>query len=245
MSRTVAIMQPTFLPWTGYFGLIAEVDDFVFLDDVQFSKQSWQSRNRVLGPNGVVTLSLPVARKPSKPLIRDARIADNVMAEDIVKRAAGCLQRAPQWPWAEQHLRDALAQGPQGLAAVNIAFIRTVSDALGFAPRFHRSSELELPPQDKSDRLLSICTRLDARRYLSPVGSAGYLAEANPFSEDGVHLRFQNYTPVEYAQHKGAHESHMSVLDALAWIGAEALSDAIRKGIGPARTLSDLQEATK
>lgn len=243
MTRSAAIMQPTFLPWTGYFGLMAEVDEFVFLDDVQFCKRSWQRRNRIAGPNGIVTLSLPMAGKPSRPLIRDARLSDTVRAEDTVKRAAGCLSHAPHWPLAESLLCEALMQIPEGLAMVNITFIRALARLLGIAPRFHRSSEMGIPAEDKADRLLSLCKRLEVKRYLSPVGSSAYLAESNPFTEEGVSLRFQTFTPVSYTQHKGRFESHMSALDALAWMGPEALARAIHTGIGPTRTLHEIQEA--
>jgi hypothetical protein len=235
-------MQPTFLPWTGYFALMGEVDAFVFLDDVQFSKQSWQSRNRILGPNGPVILSLPVERKPAKPMIRDARIANLPVKDDLLKRAGGCLGKAPFWPLAEGLLAEALDQAAEGLAATNIAFIRSMSETLGICPELHRSSELGIPPDEKSLRLLSICRSLGADRYLSPVGSADYLSQANPFSEDGIRLRFQTFTPLPYAQGKSEFVSHLSALDALARIGPEALAGLIRAGTGRARRLEDLNE---
>ena len=63
MSRTIAVMQPTYLPYLGYFDLIAQADVFVFLDDVQFERKSWQQRNRIGGPNGS-RLLLPVLPQP-------------------------------------------------------------------------------------------------------------------------------------------------------------------------------------
>jgi len=242
VTRTVAIMQPTFLPWIGYFGLMAEVDDFVFLDDVQFSKQSWQSRNRVLGANGPVTLSLPVARKPSKPLIMDARLAYSLSVDNLVKRAAGCLGKAPFWGLAEDLLIHCLARAEDGLAAVNITFISALSARLNITPTFHRSSGLSIASGGKSERLLTICRHLGADRYLSPVGAAGYLSLDNPFSESDVRLRFQTFTPLPYKQGKAEFVSHLSVLDALAWLGPDALAAHIRSGIGTVRTLGELNE---
>ncbi|MGP1355611.1 WbqC family protein [Roseicyclus sp.] len=245
MTRTAAIMQPTFLPWLGYVALMAEVDDFVFLDDVQFSKQSWQSRNRILGPNGPVLVSLPVARKPEKPLIAEVRIAERADITGLIKRVEGCLGREPFWPMARRLLADALERAEAGLAEVNIAFIRGLADLAGFAPAFHRSSALGIPPEDKSRRLLSICRALGARRYLSPVGSADYLREGNPFSEEDVRLRFQTFTTLPYPQGASGFVSHMSALDALARIGPDALASLVREGTGVPRRLEELEAPPK
>ena len=94
MTR-VAIMQPTFLPWLGYFALIGSVDHFVFLDDVQFSKQSWQSRNRIKGPNGPVMLSLGISRAKSKPVIADVELAQTGFEGKLIASVKGALGPAP------------------------------------------------------------------------------------------------------------------------------------------------------
>lgn len=237
-----AVMQPTFLPWLGYFALIAQADVFVFLDDVQFSKQSWQSRNRVSGPNGPVLLSLPVARKPSKPLIREARLADRPILPDLLPRIAGSLGRAPHWPLVEGLLTKGLAAPERGLADLNIGLIRAIAEALDMKAEFRRSSELGLPPDDKADRLLDICRHLGVSTYLSPVGSLGYLREGNPFSEDGIRLRFQNFTHPVYPQRWGAFQSHMSAIDALAHVGPAETLRLILDGAGAPKFMDQMQE---
>ena len=234
-------MQPTFLPWLGYFALIAQARDFVFLDDVQFSKQSWQSRNQVSGPNGPILLTVPVARKPSFPRLCDALVAGGALADTLIPRIRGALGTAPHWPLVEALLIPALARAEQGLAALNIGLIRDIADILGLYPRFHRASDLNLPPCDKAARLLAFCDRLEAvRTYLSPVGSLDYLAQGHPFTEQGTRLRFQNFTPLPYPQRWQPFRSHMSVIDALAWIGPEQTRKLILAGIGPSLTLDAL-----
>ena len=74
----VAIMQPTYLPWIGYFGLINSVDLFVFLNSVQFDKRSWQQRNKIKSPKGSLYLTVPVLSKGfSKQIIKDVKIEQN------------------------------------------------------------------------------------------------------------------------------------------------------------------------
>lgn len=243
MTRTTAIIQPSFLPWTGYFALMMQADDFVFLDDVQFVKRSWQSRNRVFGPNGTVTLNLPIARKPSRPLIKDVQFADRPVSDVVMSPAHECLGTTPYWADVAGVMETGFSHSQDGVAAVNIAIIRAIADRLGIKTRFHRSSALGVPPADKSDRLCEICKALDADNYLSPVGSAEYLSEANSFSDDTIRLRFLNFRHPEYTQRWGTFQSHMSVIDALAYLGPAALSSAIRSGIRPARTLKDILES--
>lgn len=235
-----AIMQPTFLPWLGYFSLIAQVEDFVFLDNVLLSKRSWQRRNQVSGPQGPVLLSLPVATKPSYPPICEARIAEGPFEAKLIARIRGSLGMAPHWPLVEDLLANGLARRDEGLAALNIGLIRDICAAIGLPGRFHRASEMDLPEDDKADRLHRIAARLGSTTYVSAVGSAGYLAEGHPFSEDGIRLRFMTYAHPAYRQKWAPFQSHMSVVDALAWTGPEATRALILDGIGPLRRLEEV-----
>lgn len=239
---TAVVMQPTFLPWLGYFALIAQADDFVFLDDVQFARQSWQSRNQVAGPNGPVLLSLPVARKPSFPLIHQAQIADRPPVTDLIPRIAGALGRAPHWGLVAGLLDRGLARASQGLAALSIGLIRDLAAVLTLDARFHSAADLGIPGGDKADRLAAICQRLGADTYLSPVGSADYLRAGHPFAEVGPRLRFLHFTHPSYPQRWQPFRPFMSVIDALAWVGPEATRALILAGIHPPLRLDDLQK---
>ena len=86
--RTLAVMQPTFLPWVGYFALMDRVDRFVFLDDVQFDKRSWQQRNRIKTANGPLWLTVPVLTKGRRDqTIAEVQIQpDARFAETALKR---------------------------------------------------------------------------------------------------------------------------------------------------------------
>ena len=229
LTKFAAIMQPAFLPWLGYFSLIDQVDTFIFLDDVQFSKQSWQSRNRVSGPNGPVFLSLPVARKPSKPLIKDALLADQDIQANLLSRAAGSLEKAPFWGSVEGILKQGLYE-PVRLVDVNINLIKMVAAELGLRAEFLTSSELGVPLSGKSERLRELCSVVGAETYLSPVGSIDYLREEDVFSEQDVRLRFINFEHPVYEQQWGAFQSHMSVIDGMAYVGSTRILSLIRKG---------------
>ena len=238
--KTLAIMQPTFLPWLGYFALIEQADLFVFLDDVQFSKQSWQSRNRLKGPQGEVLVSLPVARKPSKPLICEVRLADTGFADTLRGTLQATLGRAPHYPLVAGIVEQGLALREQGLSAVNRAIISAIAQAAGIATPLHLASTSGVPGGEKSERLLAFCRALGASEYLSPVGSYGYLAANNPFAGSDVRLSFQHFAHPTYPQLFGPFQSHLSALDALAHVGPEGFRPLVRSGIHPPYSLDDI-----
>ena len=96
----IAIMQPTFLPWIGYFDLIDQVDDFVFLNDVQFSKQSWQQRNRIATPRGLEWVTLPVESGSLCRLINEVKITSGI--DRVVSKIENNYKKYPYfsryWP---------------------------------------------------------------------------------------------------------------------------------------------------
>lgn len=241
-ETTLAVMQPTFLPWLGYFALIASADTFVFLDDVQFSKQSWQSRNRIAGPNREILLSVPVARKPSKPLISEARIANPDFGAAMLLRIEGALGKAPFWPLVRTLLERGFERADDGLAALNIGLIEEISGCLGLTTCFLRSCALDFDRSSRSNRLSALCAAIQAERYLSPVGAAGYLAEDRPFDTGPTALWFQNFTHPTYDQGRSEFRPYMSAIDALAWVGPERTRALILQGIGPHFTEGQLQE---
>lgn len=231
----VAIMQPTFLPWLGYFALMQSVDVFVYLDDVQLSRQSWQTRNRLKGPHGALTLSLPVARKPSRATIAEAALADRGELRKLRKTIAALLGRAPHFALVEAVLDAGLARAGEGLCALNIALIEGIAGAAGIGTRRLRATDLALGPEVRGARLRAICEALGAGEYVSPSGSADYLAEDRPFDDGAIALRFFAFDHPEYPQFHPPFLPHMSALDALAHLGGAGLRTLLQAGtVAPA-----------
>ena len=144
----IAITQPTCLPWLGYFQLIAEVDVFVFLDTVQFERQSWQSRNKIRSPDGRIQwLSLPIVKAPLDTLIRDIKLASNVgiLFRKQYQTIRQSLCKAPHFAEADELLIEHFVAStiPSRLADLNIRFIQKTSEAIGLtSTRFIRASGL-------------------------------------------------------------------------------------------------------
>lgn len=213
-------MQPTFLPWAGYFNLMAQADDFVVLDDVQLEKQSWQTRNRWINGGQVQWIIAPVINTHLAQTIAQTEVvAGKHWRDKLTKGFAMNYGRHPHYHAAKEVL-DLLVAAPESrLASLNEALIRFIAGRLGLVTRLHRSSDLGVQGI-RSERLVALCQYFSAAEYLSPVGSAEYLAEDGFAGRSPARLRFQEFAPQPYPQRGSAtFHSHLSVLDVIANLG--------------------------
>ncbi len=239
MTRA-AIMQPTFLPWLGYFALLDAVDTFVFLDDVQLTRRSWQVRNRVAGPDGECLLSLDVAGKPSRPRIDEARLAmDAGRRRKLLARAASVLSRAPHGGLVNAMLREGFDVAGDDLSALNVHLIQAIAIRTGIDTVCLRASTLGLSGAKRSERLLALCRTVGARTYLSPPGSLDYLAADDAFTGSGIELRFAAYEHPVYPRGTLPFVPHLAAIDALAWVGPDEFLSLVRSGVREPVTLND------
>ena len=219
----LAVMQPTYLPWAGYFNLIHRADVFVFLDNVQFSAQSWQQRNRVVLHGRPHWLTVPVHRSgAAEQQIREVRTAES---SPWRRKHIGTLRQAyaKHGYGAEiiAMLEEILSRPEDHLAELNIALIRSLCRVVGIGADFHLSSDLP-GSGGRSTYLLELCRHFGADTYLSPVGSREYIEQEGVFAASDVKVSYQNYVPAPYLQ-PGVKEfiSHMSIVDVLAMLGFE------------------------
>lgn len=230
--KTVAIMQPTFLPWVGYFDLLDQVDEFVFLDNVQFEKQSWQQRNRILGPRGPEWVTVAVLSK--------GRFGQNISEVEIKTRdfptkhlrtIAHHYTRTPFFGDFWDDLKSILmsVEASPSLAQLNMNLIRWMTKCFQLNASFRLASELQ-PEGGRAERLISLIKGLGGTRYISPLGAAAYLKlDEHLFSEAGIDIMFQNYEPAPYRQQHSGFVEGVSALDILFNEGADA-GQIIRSG---------------
>lgn len=219
-----AIMQPTYLPWAGYFNLISQVDKFVFLDDVQFEKRSWQSRNRVILNKQITWLTVPVSQVSQQQIIRTVELAEEPHWRNKHVRVLEHAYAKHPYKHEVFNIAQLIADtATPYLVDLNIVLIKAIAERLGLSPKFFRASDLAVGGK-RSEHLFRICETLQCEEYLSPVGSAEYLAGDGIFDNGTVRLFFQDYVPQPYMQ-KGLEDfvSHLSIIDVAANIGwAEA-----------------------
>lgn len=222
----IAVMQPTYLPWIGYFDLIDESDVFVFHDSIQFEKQSWQQRNRIRTPAELRWLSVPVLIKGrSSQLISEVEID---RAQGFPHKHVNLLEenyrRAPFFKRYFPELKALLTESGLSLSQLNQSIIRWTATQFGLSPKFVTSSTMAATGV-RSDRLVNLCRELGATTYLSPFGSAGYLIEdRSVFAEAGITVVLQHYEHPTYRQLAQPFLPFASTLDLLFNEGDDALA---------------------
>ncbi len=229
-TRTIAIMQPTYLPWIGYFDLIDQADCFVFLDSVQFNKRSWQQRNRIKGPDEALWLTVPVLSKGRRDqLILDVEIdSTTAFQEKHLKSITHLYGKAPYFERYVDEL-SAILRGPcQCLADLNIELISWLCMSMGIQTETLRSSCLNADGK-RVDLLVAICKATGADCYISPEGSRGYIEENDLFALNDIDLVYHAYHHPEYRQVNGDFLPYLSALDLLFNEGPSSLS-IVREG---------------
>jgi hypothetical protein len=185
---TIAVMQPYFIPYAGYFRLFAASDLFVVYDCVQFPRRGWVHRNRLADRGGTERwLTLPLQKAPRDVLIRDLRFAPDGAALFARRlRPFPLLAAGGDLAPVMEALHDA-----RGLPVDYIVrLLERIVAYLGLPWRVMRSSALDLPPSLRGqDRILEIARRLGARRYVNASGGRS-LYDAAAFEGAGVELRF-------------------------------------------------------
>lgn len=215
-GRRIAIVQSNYIPWKGYFDLIAGVDEFVLYDEVQYTRRDWRNRNRIKTAHGLAWLTIPVEvrgqylQRISDVVVSDARWADThwrTIAHQYTAAAASA-----------DHLDDLellYREAPrQRLSEINEYFLTGICSLLGISTRVRRSSELELTG-DRSERLLNICRQLGASVYVSGPAARGYLDDAL-FAAAGIVVEWADYSG--YPEHRQLHppfEHKVSIVDLL------------------------------
>ena len=230
----VAMMQPTFLPWQGFFELIYRSDRFVFCDDYQFSHYSYHHRNRLfLTADRVHWYTIPVEAKESieRPL-NQVRIADRLpWRRKMWQQIRHNYCAAPFFRELSPRLEQWLLAPAESLAAQNISFIRMACDMMGIQREFRLSSSR---PSDvsRSQRIVDLLRWCDAAHFLSAQGSFGYMKADGVLPVEGIEIRFQDYQPKPYPQVGSRKEfvPYLSVLDALLNVGPDATLALIAAG---------------
>jgi WbqC-like protein len=234
MSRRVAIIQSSYIPWRGYFAIIARCDAFIFLDSVQFTRRDWRTRNRIKTPNGPLWLSIPVNQKGNYHAPIDAiTVAEMAWTRQHLRSIETNYRRAPHFATLFPALEAAYAAvGAEiSLTAINRGLTSALCGLLGITTPLLRDVELlereKLASLDPTARLLELAAATDATVYLSGPAARSYLDEA-AFAARGISVAWMDYGGLpEYPQLWGGFDPSLSIVDALLNLGAEGARMAL------------------
>ena len=216
--KTIAIMQPYVFPYIGYFQLIHAVDCFVIYDDVQWIQRGWINRNRVLLQGQTKTFTLPVSQGNRDDLIMERRLAPDFdkAAKKTMAWVVQGYRNARKYREVLPLVETCFAYRPSSMSDFVVHSLQKVCDFIGIGSPFLRASDLKVDGQLKGqDRILAICSRLNATRYINPIGGAE-LYNAESFRRAGIELRFLKARAAPYPQ-PGVSEfvPFLSIIDVL------------------------------
>ena len=212
--KKIAILQSNYIPWRGYFDLIAAVDEFILFDDVQYTKNDWRNRNRIKTPEGAQWITIPVGQGIGRR-IRDVELNDNRWQEKHWKMLHANYKRAPHFA-AVAAVLEPLWRGRSytRLSDVNRVLIEAVCTYLGITTTIRASDEFILV-EGRSERLVDLCLKTNAECYYSGPAAKKYLDDSL-FQSNKIDVIWYDYNGYdEYPQLWGAFEPAVSILDLL------------------------------
>lgn len=220
---TVAILQPGFLPWLGFFDQMLRCDVFVYYDDVQFDKHGWRNRNRIKAPSGPLWITIPVLHSGKQgQRIVDAEIDNNKgWGRKMIATIRQNYARAPHLARYLLELEQVLAGPWRFLADLDLAVADLMCRWFDIRRPVFRSSTLGIEG-DKSGRLLSICRHFSATKYLSGNAAQDYL-DVGLFQDAGIAVEWQNYHHPTYPQLHGEFVPYLSALDLVLNVGSNSI----------------------
>ena len=234
-KNSCAIMQPTFMPWVGYFDLINSVEKFVFLDDVQLTKRSWQVRNKIKTSNGEHFITIPIEKTQNgrDVTINDAKIHQTDWKDKFLKALQHSYKKTKYYNEVYPFVEKLIKYDSDVLSVFNINMITSIAQKLNIGTQFFKSSDLKNIDGVKDERLVNICKTIDSQLYLSPQGSAIYIEACNPggeFTLNNIELYYHNYEPTQYNQLYGDFLPYIGIFDLLFNEGFENAKGIIFNG---------------
>jgi WbqC-like protein family len=214
--KKVAIVQSNYIPWKGYFDMIAAVDEFILFDDAQYTPRDWRNRNKIKTPRGTQWLTVPVrVRGKYHQSIRETELSGSDWA--VAHWKALCLnyRRAAHFDAVAKQLEPLYLRTQYShLARLNRSLIEWVCDQLAIKTKISDSSEYVLN-HGKTERLANLCAQVGAAEYISGPAAKGYIDES-VFARNGIKVTWFDYLGYpQYPQLWGAFRHDVTILDLL------------------------------
>ena len=211
--KSVAIHQPNYIPWLGFFYKIFQSDIFVFLDDVQFSNEGMHNYHYIKAKKGSVRLKIPVIQTLGDK-IYEVKVRDDV---DWRKKHLDQLKvNYCQADYFEEVYSDfalLINESFEYLPDLNISIIKFICDKLGIRYNFIMSSDLKIN-SSKEAKIIDICKALGCEEYYSGIGARSYQNEKD-FTKNGIQLKYSEFKIFQYPQQFSGFQSNVTILDFL------------------------------
>ena len=221
----ISIVQPTYLPWVGYFKMISESDLFIFLDDVQLERRSFQSRNKILVNKLPKLISVPINKKNKfDQLINQVEI--NYDGDWVQKHLRTIYLNYKNHPYFDENylmIKNVLEKNEIKLLDLNCLLIKKICSYLDIKTKFEFSSNFKIEKK-KSEKILGLLKAAGATKYLTPDRTRDYLGNGELLKSNNIEVYFFNYNCKKYDQKNlKEFESHLSIIDLLFNLGKNSI----------------------
>lgn len=221
--KKIAILQSNYIPWKGYFDLIASVDEFIIYDDMQYTRRDWRNRNLIKTPTGVQWLTIPVQVKGQyHQLIKDTLVDGNDWATKHWKSLVTNYSKASAFKNVTSWLEPIYLESKfTHLSEINYRMISAICSYLDINTQISTSSQYGVI-DGKTERLVDLCLKAGGNIYISGPSAVNYIEEEK-FTEKNIQLKWFEYGGyVEYPQLWQGFTHHVSILDLLFNVGKDA-----------------------
>jgi hypothetical protein len=221
----LAIMQPYFLPYIGYFQLINAADKFVVYDNIQFTKKGWINRNRLLLNNKDEYITLPLKKDSDFLNVDERTIADTFQTDRIklLRRINESYKKAPEFNAVFPLLQSIINSEEKNLFHFILYSLQAVCTYLDIKTEFIISSAIPIDHQLKSqDKVIAICKALHATHYINPIGGVE-LYSTEIFRQNNIELSFIKSDTIEYKQFAGEFIPWLSIIDVMMFNSKERI----------------------
>lgn len=224
----ISVHQPHFLPWLGYFNKIACSDVFVWLEDVQFRKNYFQNRTKIKGNKEELWLTLPVKKVKLDASIKEIELLKSREYQKITKTIKNYYSKAPFFNTYFKEIESIINNCNNSLNDINFELFKYIVNVLKLDTKIIKSTSLNLIELEANNRLIEICSKLKATKYIAGKGSKNYMNQ-NQFQQNDIEILWQDFpvNQIEYRQTKGDFIYGLSILDALFNIGAEKTKELV------------------
>lgn len=222
----IAIHQPNYLPWIGFFDKLDSVDLFVILDKAHHSKSGYTNRCKIKTPNGPLLLTVPLKNK-EQPINLLQINQDGKWHKNHWKAIEANYKNSNFWSLYKDDLQELFHQNWTHMAALNLALIHHIASRLEIHTKIVIESDLKQDFGNKNERNRNIVSYLGGEIYLSGIGAKAYNSESH-FTERQIKLVYQDFKHPIYPQRFGSFVPNLSIIDMLFNCGPETM-DIIRK----------------
>lgn len=226
----VAIMQPYFLPYIGYFQLIHAVDLFLIYDNIKYTKKGWINRNRFLLNGRDALFSLPLKQGSDFGDVSDREVSSSFDKTKLLNQLANAYAKAPHFTRAFTEVKEIVACDETNLFKYIASSVLRVCSYLGIRTRIATSSEVSIdhPNLKAQDKVIALCKAVGGTHYINPISGVD-LYDTRAFQQQGIELSFLKVGDVKYDQFNHEFVPNLSILDVMMFNSTEQIPALLQR----------------